>query len=178
MDASDSHSGPAPSLRVARIADLPQILAIHNDVIESSNAIFSEQPDTLQGRSEWFEGRTRAGLPVLVAALGDEVLGFASYGPFRPWQGYRETVEHSVHVRSDRRREGLGRRLLESLVRHARESGMHVMVAGIDGENAASVVLHRSLGFQEVGTMPEVAIKHGHRLDLVLMQLMLSVEPG
>jgi phosphinothricin acetyltransferase len=158
--------------------DLPQILAIHNEVIESSNAIFSEQPDTLQGRVEWFEGRTRAGLPVLVAAHGDEVLGFASYGPFRPWQGYRETVEHSVHVRSDRRREGLGRRLLESLVQHARDCGMHIMVAGIDGENAASIALHHSLGFQQIGTMPEVAIKHGHRLDLVLMQLMLSVESG
>lgn len=161
-------------MRAARVEDLPQILAIHNDVIVNSNAIFSEQQDTLEGRSHWYEQRTGAGLPVLVAETDGEVLGFASYGPFRPWPGYRETVEHSVHVRADSRRTGLGRRLLGTLVAHAREAGLHVMVAGIDGENLASIALHRSLGFEQVGLMPEVAVKHGLRLDLVLMQLTLS----
>lgn len=163
-----------PSLRAARAEDLPEILAIHNDVIATSNAIFSEQPDTLEGRLDWFEQRTGAGLPVLVAERGGEVLGFASYGPFRPWQGYRETVEHSLHVRADSRRLGLGRTLLEALISHARDARLNVMVAGIDGENSASIALHRSLGFRQVGLMPEVAIKHGQRLDLVLMQLALS----
>jgi L-amino acid N-acyltransferase YncA len=174
MSEWDSPQGAEPSLRAARAEDLSQILAIHNDVIATSNAIFSEQPDTLEGRSHWFEQRAGAGLPVLVAESGGEVLGFASYGPFRPWQGYRETVEHSVHVRSDSRRRGLGRKLLEALVAHAREAGLHVMVAGIDGENTASIALHRLLGFEQVGLMPEVAVKHGERLDLVLMQLVLS----
>jgi L-amino acid N-acyltransferase YncA len=174
MSKPDTSQGTGPSLRAARPEDLPQILAVHNDVIETSNAIFSEQPDTLEGRSDWFGQRAAAGLPVLVAETDGEVLGFASYGPFRPWQGYRETVEHSVHVRADSRRQGLGRMLLEALISHAREAGLHVMVAGIDGENAASIALHRSLGFEHVGLMPEVAIKHGHRLDLVLMQLALS----
>jgi L-amino acid N-acyltransferase YncA len=174
MSQPDSPRGAEPSLRAARAEDLPQILAIHNDVIATSNAIFSEQPDTLEGRSAWFEQRTAARLPVYVAERGGQVLGFASYGPFRPWQGYRETVEHSVHVRADSRRQGLGRSLLEALVAYAREAGLHVMVAGIDGENAASIALHRALGFEHVGLMPEVAVKLGHRLDLVLMQLVLS----
>jgi len=174
MSERDSSPGAELHLRAAQVGDLPQILAIHNDVIATSNAIFSEQPDTLEGRSAWFEQRTAAGLPVLVAESAGEVLGFASYGPFRPWQGYRDTVEHSVHVRADSRRMGIGRGLLEALIAHAREAGRHVMVAGIDGGNAASIALHRSLGFERVGLMAEVAVKHGRRLDLVLMQLTLS----
>ena len=170
-----SRSGlDATTPRPARVDDLPGILAIHNDVIETTNAIFSEQADTLQGRTEWFEQRTAAGLPVLVAEPQGQVLGFASYGPFRPWQGYRDTVEHSVHVRSDARRHGLGRALLGALLEHARNSRVHVMVAGIDAQNEASIALHRTLGFQQVGLMPEVAIKHGKRLDLLLMQVALS----
>jgi len=168
----------APTVRPAAVADLAQISAIHNDVVASSNAIFAEQPETLEQRRAWFGERTAAGMPVLVAAAGAEVLGFASYGPFRSWPGYRETVEQTVHVRAERRGQGLGRSLGQALIEQARRQGLHAIVAGIDAGNEASIALHRRLGFAEVGRLPEVAIKHGTRLDLLLMELLLDEHGG
>jgi L-amino acid N-acyltransferase YncA len=166
-------SGPL-SLRAGTATDLPGITLVHNEVVASSNAIFSETPETPQARAAWFEERTRAGMPVIVASSGEEILGFASYGPFRPWTGYRETVELTLHVRSDSHRRGIGRALLGALVEHARGQGMHAVMAGIDAGNEPSIALHRAFGFVEVGFLPEVAIKHGTRLDLLLMQLLLE----
>ncbi len=163
-----------PSVRAANGADLPQLSAIHNDVVATSTAIFSEIPETLETRQAWFEQRTGTGMPVLVACAGDEVFGFASYGPFRTWPGYRETVELTVHIRADSRRRGIGRLLLGALVVQARRQGMHAMVAGIDAGNEASIALHRGFGFFEVGVMPEIARKRGVLLDLLLMELLLD----
>lgn len=154
--------------------DLTGITRIHNEVVASSDAIFSETPETDQARKAWFEERTAAGMPVIVASADGEIVGFASYGPFRPWAGYRDTVELTVHVRSDSRRMGIGRALLGALIEHARAGAKHAVVAGIDGGNEASIALHRSAGFVEVGLLPEVAVKHGRRLDLLLMQLLLG----
>ncbi len=166
-------SDSAPYLRPARGGDLAQISAIHNDVVATSTAIFSEVPETLQTREAWFEQRRAAGMPVLVACAGEEVLGFASYGPFRTWPGYRESVELTVHIRSDSRRRGLGRMLLGGLIEEARAQGLHAMVAGIDAGNEASIALHQAFGFVEVGLMPQIARKRGTLLDLLLMLLLL-----
>jgi L-amino acid N-acyltransferase len=162
------------TVRDAREADLAATLDIYNDVIATSTAVFTDVPRTLDEHRAWWEARRSAGFPVLVAAAGEEILGFASYGEFRPWPGYRGTVEHSVHVHADHRRQGIGRRLLAELMSRARAQGQHVMVAGIDGDNAGSIALHEALGFAEVGRMPQVARKFGRRLDLVLLQAMLS----
>ncbi len=170
---SEAGGSGALSLRAATAADLPGITRIHNEVVASSNAIFSETPETPRARAAWYEQRTAAGMPVIVALAAGEILGFASYGPFRSWAGYAETVELTVHVRGDSRRMGIGRALLGALVEHARGAGMHAVVAGIDGGNEPSIALHRAFGFVEVGLLPEVGIKHGRRLDLLLMQLLL-----
>jgi phosphinothricin acetyltransferase len=173
-------------VRPARDQDLEQISAINNDVLATSTAIFSEIPETLQTRQAWFAQRGAAGMPVLVAVpaagagvgAGEEVLGFASYGPFRSWPGYRETVELTVHIRADSRRMGIGRLLLGALIEEARRQGRHAMVAGIDAGNEASIALHAGFGFFEVGVMPEIARKHGVLLDLLLMQLVLDESSG
>jgi L-amino acid N-acyltransferase YncA len=171
---SETPAPASPNVRAARPEDLPGISQIHNEVVASSNAIFSELPETPETRRAWFQERTAAGMAVLVAVSGAEILGFASYGPFRPWAGYRETVEQTVHVRSDSRRMGVGRALLGVLIEDAREREMHAIMAGIDGGNEPSIALHRAFGFVEVGLLPEVALKHGTRLDLLLMQLLLN----
>lgn len=161
------------AVRDAEASDLPAVLAIHNHVVATTDAIFTEELDTLEGRSEWFSARCAAGLPILVAERYGEVAGYASYGPFRPWPGYRDTVEHSVHVAAEHRRAGVGRVLLEALIERARAARMHVMVAGIDASNEPSIALHAKLGFERCAYMAEVARKQDRRLDLVLMQLVL-----
>jgi phosphinothricin acetyltransferase len=153
---------------------MPGILAVHNQVVAASDAIFSEELQHLEERTAWWHERTEAGRPVLVVEDEHGVAGFGSYEQFRPWPGFRDTVEHTVHVRENARRQGIGRALVLALVERAREQGLHVMVAGVDGANAASIALHDALGFHEVARMPEVGLKHGRRLDLVLLQLRLD----
>jgi L-amino acid N-acyltransferase len=161
------------AVRDAETGDLPAVLAIHNHVVATSDAIFTEELDTLEGRLGWFSARRAAGLPVLVAERDGKVAGYASYGPFRPWPGYRDTVEHSVHVAAEHRRAGAGRALLVELIERAHTAGVHVMVAGIDAANEPSIALHATLGFERCGYMAEVARKQDRLLDLVLMQLAL-----
>jgi L-amino acid N-acyltransferase YncA len=154
-------------------SDLPEIVAIYNDVIATSTAIFSDQPVTVEDRLQWLRSRRALGQPVVVARDSGAVVGFASFGDFRPWPGYRSTVEHTVHVAAPRRRQGVGRRLVDEILDRARKAGKHVVIAGIDAENEASLRLHERLGFQQVGHMPEVARKFDRWVDLVLLQLRL-----
>ncbi len=157
-------------IRDATAADLPEILAIYNDVVATTTAIYDERASTLEERRAWFENRHRHGLPVLVVDFGGEVVGFSSFGEWRSRWGYRFTVEHSVHVRADCRRQGFGRALIEALFPRAAALAMHVMIAHIDSEAIASCRLHERLGFERVGTFRQVARKFDRWLDLVVMQ--------
>jgi L-amino acid N-acyltransferase YncA len=160
-------------IRNATETDLPAILAITNEAILNTTSSWNVQPTTLEARQQWLTDRAAAGLPVLVAANGDEVLGFASYGSFRAWDGYALTVEHSIYVDVTKRRQGAGRALLAALIDHATDAGMHVMMGVISADNEVSIVLHEQFGFDIVGRLPEVGRKFDRWLDLVLMQKML-----
>jgi L-amino acid N-acyltransferase len=167
-----------PTVRAAREADLPAILAIYNDVIATSTAVYTSEPATLHERRTWFFARCDHGFPVLVAVDGDAILGFASFGEWRgAWPGYRYTVEHSVHVRGDVRGRGLGRLLVEALFPAALALGKHVMIGGIDAANDASIRFHARLGFERVASFREVGHKFGRWLDLIFMQRFLD-PPG
>ena len=137
----------------------------------NTTAIWNDTVVDLESRRQWWHARTDAGFPVLVAVEGgvgvDSVLGYASYGPFRAFDGYRQTVEHSVYVAEAARRRGVARALLQALEARARAAGMHVMLGGIAGDNAASLRLHEALGFVETARMPEIGQKFGRFLDLV-----------
>jgi phosphinothricin acetyltransferase len=152
--------------------DLPGILAIYNHVIAHTTAVYTETPAPLADRQAWFAARRAGSFPVLVADDGGAI-GFASFGDFRPWPGYARSVEHSVHVAEAARGRGVGSALVRRLIDEARARDKHVMVGGIDAANAASIALHRKLGFVEAGVLREVAQKFGHWLDLLFMQKML-----
>jgi phosphinothricin acetyltransferase len=109
-----------------------------------------------------------------VAEVRGHVAGFAAYGPWRELDGYRHTVEDSVYVREGMQGLGIGSALLAALVASAREAGHHVMIADIEAGNAASIRLHERLGFQRLGTLPEVGTKFGRWLDLTIMHLTLT----
>ncbi|HEX9904212.1 MAG TPA: GNAT family N-acetyltransferase [Propylenella sp.] len=158
------------TVRVAGEADLPGILAIYNHAVAHTTAIWNDAIVDLENRRQWWRGRVEAGLPVLVAVEGGEVLGYASYGPFRAFDGYRQTVEHSVYVAEGARRRGVATALIEALAAEARRVGMHVMIGGIAADNDASLRLHEKLGFVETGRLPQVGWKFGRWLDLVFMQ--------
>jgi phosphinothricin acetyltransferase len=106
-------------IRDATEADLPGLVAIYNEIIATSTAIYSNEPVTLADRREWWRARVAQGYPVLVATDASGVSGFASFGDFRAWPGYRFTVEHSVHVRADCRGQGVGTQLIKALLPRA-----------------------------------------------------------
>lgn len=163
------------SIRPALLGDLPGILVIYNQVIETSTAVYELAPVSLSERRSWYEARRSEGYPILVAEYGEEAVGFASFGPWRgSWPGYRYTVEHSVHVKAEHRGKGVGRQLVTSLFPLAIELGKHVMIAGVDAENEASLRFHETLGFERVAHFKEVGHKFGRWLDIVFLQRWLD----
>ena len=161
-------------IRDALADDLPGILAIYNDVMATSTAIYRDEPATLDAHLEWWRQRLALGYPVLVATDERGVAGFASFGDFRQWPGYRFTVEHSVHVRADCRGRGVGGALMTPLLARATALGKHVMIAGVDAENVASRRFHERLGFEPVAHFRQVGFKFGRWLDLMFLQRFLS----
>jgi L-amino acid N-acyltransferase len=162
-------------IRDATEIDLAGILAIYNEIIAHSTAVYMEEPATLEDRRAWFAQRQGSGFPVIVAAEARGVVGFASFGDWRGgWGGYRHTVEHSVHVRADARGGGIGTALMSVLFERGAAIGKHVMVGGIDAANAASRRFHQRLGFAEVAHFREVGRKFNRWLDLVFVQRFLD----
>jgi L-amino acid N-acyltransferase YncA len=169
---------PAIDIRPARAADLPAMLSIYNEVIENSTAVYALAPSTLDERQAWFDARTSAGFPVLVAMWSGEVVAFASFGEFRgAWPGYRYSVEHSVHVHRDQRGRGIGTALVQALLPLALAMDKHVMIGGIDAANSGSLRMHERLGFERIAHFREVGHKFGRWLDLVFVQRLLDA-PG
>lgn len=162
-------------LRDATPDDLPALLDIHNDAVRTLKAIWTDKLDTAEDRRSWFEARRQAGLPVVVAEMPDgTVAGYGSYGPYRPKEGYRHTMEHSIYVLPQARGSGMGHALLARLVELARQNGHHVLIGSVESGNAASIALHRKLGFEVSGRLPQIGAKFGQWLDLVLMTLVLD----
>lgn len=161
-------------IRMAGDADLPAILAIYNDAVLNTTAIWNDDVVDLADRAAWLAGRQAQGYPVLVALAKDRVLGYGTYGAFRPHQGYRLTVENSIYVAAEARGQGAGAALLGAVIDHATAAGKHVMIAAITAGNAMSIRLHARQGFTEVGRLDAVGVKFGRPLDLILMRRQLT----
>jgi phosphinothricin acetyltransferase len=150
------------------------ILAILNDAIVNSTALYDYQPRTLLMMEGWFEAKARGNYPVIgVEDDGGALMGFASYGPFRGWPAYKYSVEHSVYVDARFRGRGLGRKLLQEAIAAAQAQNFHMLIGGIDAANRASVALHLSLGFSPCATIRHAGFKFGRWLDLEFYQLLL-----
>jgi phosphinothricin acetyltransferase len=150
------------------------ILAIFNEAIVNSTALYDYQPRAAESMVGWFDAKRRGRYPVI--GVEDEtgaLMGFASYGPFRPHAAYKYTVEHSVYVDARFRGQGVGRALLGATILAAEKQDYHVMVGGIDATNAVSIKLHESLGFTSCGIVKHAGFKFGRWLDLAFYQLIL-----
>jgi len=164
-------------IREADVDDLAAICLLFNQLIPTTTIAWRDAEATLDEQRAWFAEQRRHGDPVLVADDDGEVVGYCCWTRFRGgarYPGYRHTVEHTIHVRRDLRRLGTGRRLLTCLMERARRNDVHVMVAGIDSTNEASIAFHAALGFVEVARMPETGRKFDRWLELVLRQRILE----
>ncbi len=152
-----------------------QILDIFNEAILNSTALYDYKPRTPEMMAAWFETKSRGNFPVI--GLVDErgrLLGFGSYGTFRAWAASKYSVEHSIYVAAGSRGQGHGKTLLGELISAARHQDYHLLIGGIDSQNAASIRLHESFGFQRAGRLSQAGFKFGRWLDLEFYQLVLD----
>lgn len=154
-------------LRPAELRDVPAILAVWNPLIRETSITFTTLEKTPEGLAADIAAR---GPAFLVAEESGAVLGFASYGPFRSGPGYAFTGEHTVILDAPARGRGVGRALMVRLEGEARRAGLHVLVAGVSGENPGAIAFHEAIGYRQVARMPEVGRKFGRWMDLVLLQ--------
>lgn len=160
-------------IRPAADADLDAILQIHNAAIRESLAIWTDIEVDRADRERWLAEHRADGHPVIVAEVEGVVAGYAAYGRWREKAGYRFTVENSVYVAEAYQRRGIARALMIELIALARAAGIHVMIAGIEAGNTASIALHEQLGFEAPLVVREVGTKFDRWLDLAFLRLEL-----
>ena len=161
------------TIRNAVAEDLPQLLGIYNDIIANTTAVWHDEPHTLAMRQEWFDMKIEQGFPIFVAVENNIIAGFSTIGSFRPWAGYKFTVENSVYVAADSRGKGVAKLLMPPLIEAAEKLGIHAIVAGIEASNEASIALHEKFGFTEVAHFKEVGFKFNKWMDLKFLELIV-----
>jgi phosphinothricin acetyltransferase len=164
------------SIRPAVAADLPHIQRIYAHHVLTGLASFEETPPDLADMTRRWQTIVETGLPYVVTECPDgEIAGYAYAGPYRPRSAYRFTVEDSIYLDPAFQGRGLGRALLTRLITDATACGKRQMIAVIgDSANAASIGVHRALGFEMTGTFKAIGLKFGRWVDTVLMQRALG----
>jgi phosphinothricin acetyltransferase len=172
MQRADPEGPGAVAIRLAERRDAEGIRSIYNHYVTSSTALFDMVPRSLDEQIRWIDEHS-GGHPAIVAERDGAVVGFGSLTSFRSRPAYSGTVEDSVYLSPGHERRGIGRTVLEELVRLASAHGFHTVIARIAGENEASIALHEACGFQVVGVEREVGRKFHRWIDVVEMQRML-----
>ncbi len=161
------------TVRLAQRRDAEAIRDIYNVEVAESTVTFDLVARSLDEQVEWIDEHSGAHPAVVATDEAGDVVGFGSLSPFKERPAYATTVEDSVYVRRDRRGEGVGRLLLEELLRLAVDHGFHSVMARIVGNHEASIALHVACAFEVIGTEREVGRKFGRWLDVVELQRML-----
>jgi L-amino acid N-acyltransferase YncA len=152
-------------VRTAATGDLPALAAIYNEAVLHSVSTFDVEPQPPEHFAERVAS-TRPGDHVVVAEEEGRLLGMAYAATYRPRPAYDGTRETSVYLAPGARGRGLGRALYGELLRRVDADGIHVCLAVIAQPNAASEALHAAVGFQRVGTLPEVGRKFDRWVDI------------
>ena len=166
---------PLPGTSVLRCNEkhLHATQDIFNEAILHTTALYEESPRSKAMIAEWFAEKKQIAIPVFGVEQQGILVGFATWGSFRPYPAYSKTAEHSVYIASEYQRRGFGRLLLETIIREATAHQLHLLVAGIDSTNEASIALHRHVGFTHAGTIQEAGYKFKRWLDLDFWQRVL-----
>jgi L-amino acid N-acyltransferase YncA len=160
-------------IRKATSDDLAAITEIYNQAILRTTATFDTEPKSLEEQKVWFESHGPK-YPVLVAEEDGKVTGWASLSKWSDRCAYSDTAEISLYIDEKKRGKGIGRKLLEAIIREGEKTGIHSIIARIAEGNETSIHLHQSVGFEQIGIMKEVGRKFGRLLDVYLMQKIYS----
>lgn len=156
------------------------ILAIFNDAILHSTALYDYQARSMDNMVSWFKNKELGQYPVIGVESDPvetgkpaELMGFASYGSFRAYPANKYTLEHSVYVAAPFRGKGIAQTLMQHLIELAQAQNYHTLIGSIDASNQGSIALHEKLGFVHAGTIRHAGFKFGEWLDLAFYQLLL-----
>ncbi len=170
-------TAPVPSsamhVRLAAPPDAEAIRAIYNAEVIGSTATFDLVPRGPADQISWLAQHSGPYPAVVAVDDSGTVLGFGSLSAYRDRPSYATTVENSVYVDAARRGAGVGRSLLDELIKLADQHGFHSMIARVGGANEASIALHLACGFRMVGIEREVGRKFNRWLDVSVLQLLL-----
>ena len=161
------------TIRHAESSDAGVIADIYNEAVRSTTASFDTEPQSEETRRCWLESHDSRH-PVFVAEVAQRVVGWAALTKWSDRPAYDGTVESSFYVSEPYQGRGIGRALKERLVSEARRLGFHSILSRAAQGSDASIHLNEAMGFQHIGTMKEVGLKFGQRLDVHMMQLMLA----
>ena len=161
------------AIRAAERRDAEGIRTIYNHYVNHSTTLFDMVARTLDEQVQWIDEHA-GGHPAVVADLDGAIVGFGSLSSFRSRPAYNTTVEDSVYLLEEHQGRGIGRAMLQELLRLAAAHGFHAVIARITGENEASMGLHAACGFELVGIEREVGRKFGRWLDVVEMQRLVT----
>ncbi|MEP6481687.1 MAG: N-acetyltransferase family protein [Rhodoglobus sp.] len=178
------HLKPAPepeptfeyTIRDATLADLPHIREIYNHYVANSTVTFDEEPMTLAALRRKFQKAIEKQMPFIVAeSPRGNLLGYAYVFPWREKAAYRFTVENSIYLGPASTGKGLGRVLMAELIERSKAAGLKEIIAVVADKGAeASIAMHKSFGFKEIGHMGKVGFKFDRWLGTVLMQKSLK----
>lgn len=157
-------------IRRAAADDLPALVDIFNHYVVHGHATFGTELHTVRSRRPWFELYGDGRHQLLVACADAAVVGYASSSPYRSGPAFDATVETSVYLHPSHRARGAGSALYAALIDRMGRQSVHLAVAGVALPNAASIALHRKMGFEEVGTFREYARKHGEWISSTWFQ--------
>lgn len=159
-------------IRIARLDDLEEIIAIYNQAILTSTATFDTEVKSKTESSQWFREHVDR-CPILAAVLDKEIVGWGAISMWSNRKAYSITGETSLYIRSDMQGKGFGTTVLQELLLRAKENQFHSLMARIVGNNEGSIRLHERYGYNMVGIMKEAGSKFGELHDVYLMQCML-----
>ena len=165
-----------PVITDATDADIEPIFAIYDHFVLNTTSTFETEPRSESDRRAWFDAHDPLTYALLVAkdpASGD-LLGWAGLAPWSPRAAYRRTAELSIYVAPDAHRRGVGRALMNALIKRAKTNRFGVLIARVAGPGADSKAFHEAAGFQPVGLMRRCGSKFGSLHDVLIMDLHLD----
>jgi len=156
-------------IRKALINDINEITEIYNEAIKKTNSTFDTIEKTIEEQKIWFKNHGQKN-PIIVAEKDGLIIGWAALSKYDTRCAYSDTAEISLYIKTENQGQGIGKKLINEIIKQGKKAGLHSIIAKITSGNNISIELHKSVGFKIIGVMKEVGYKFGKRLDVYLMQ--------
>jgi phosphinothricin acetyltransferase len=155
--------------------DAPALAAILNHHIENGTSTFMTEPVSIDSRVDFICQRS-PDLPIWVAEVDGQCIGWAALSLHQPRGAYGHTVESSIYLHPEHLGRGYGRALMSRLIASAKAIGHHTLIAGACTEQIASIRLHERMGYTRCAHFHEVARKFDRWLDVVYLERVIGRE--